>query len=106
MGQLRTIEVCMAPSVVLTRLESSTMGNIAEQTVLRDYLRDTSTPPPGPFERPLPTKTHWWDTGNQHAYRLILLERHAAFVPGREARLRKLNGSKNLLRKLKVPDIS
>jgi len=96
MGDLRTVEVCMAPSVALGDPDHSTMGNIVEQVILHDYLADTTFPPPHPFSPPAVTTTNWWDVGNQHVYRLLLLKRHPDL---KEKKLRDL-------KTLKIPDIS
>jgi len=96
MGQLRNAEVCMAPSVALDRFESSTMGGLAEQAILRDYLIECSRTPPDPFQEPKATLEEWWDTGNKHNYIAILLLRHKDII---EKRLRSIQP-------LRIPDIS
>jgi hypothetical protein len=96
MSDLRKVAVCFAPSVVLGDQGPSTMGNIVEQAILHDYLEDTSFPPPHPFTVPLPNNTDWWDVGNQHVYRDLLLTRHPEL---NERKVREL-------KTLKVPDIS
>lgn len=96
MGALRDVEVCMAPSVELDRLQASTMGGVAEQAILRDYLVECSRTPPNPFQSPQATREEWWDTGNRDNYKVILLERHPEI---NQWKLRSI-------KKLKVPDIS
>jgi hypothetical protein len=96
MGILRDVEVCMAPSVALRSGEAATMGGVAEQAILRDYLIECSRTPPNPFQSPQATREEWWDTGNRDNYKAILLERHSEI---NEQKLRGIN-------KLKVPDIS
>jgi hypothetical protein len=96
MAQMKKVRVCMAPSVAIRSRNASTMGNIVEQMVLRDYLRDTSRVPPHPFERPAVTIENWWDTGNQQHYKEILLLRHKQIDEGGLRRMRRL----------RVPDLS
>jgi hypothetical protein len=96
-SELRKVEVCMAPSVVLTRPDASRMGFLVEQVILRDYLRDTSRTPPPPYERLVPTTEDWWDVADVGIYKALLLKRH---LPGIDAR--KLQD----LKTLRVPDIS
>lgn len=96
MGQLRNAEVCMAPSVALDRYMSSTMGGLAEQAILRDYLIECSRTPPNNYQEPKATLEEWWDTGNKQNYIDILLIRHKDIS---ERILRKI-------RPLRIPDIS
>jgi hypothetical protein len=96
MGQLRYVEVCMAPSLELDRLAASTMGGLAEQAILRDYLNECSRTPPGLISQPQTTLEEWWDSGNRDAYKVILLQRHRNI---NERALRNL-------KTLKVPDYS
>jgi len=96
MGALRKVTICMAPSVALDRQQASTMGGVAEQAILRDYLVECSRTPPNPFQSPQATKEEWWDTGNRDNYKVILLERHP------EINQRKLRS----IQRLKVPDMS
>lgn len=96
LGQMRKVRVCMAPSVAIGGSDASTMGNIVEQLVLKDYLADTTKVPPHPYERPAVTITNWWDTGNQQHYKEILLRRHDHVDEGQLRRMRRL----------KVPDLS
>jgi hypothetical protein len=86
----------MAPSMALDRWQSSTMGSIAEKTILRDYLVECSLTPPNPFQRPVLTPGDWWDTGNVAHYKKNLLERHPEINPT----------TLNSIKKLKIPDIS
>ena len=96
MGALREVEVCMAPSVALDRQQASTMGGVAEQAILRDYLVECSRTQPNPFQSPQATREEWWDTGNRDHYKQLLLERHPEI---NQRKLRDIN-------RLKVPDIS
>ncbi|GAB2176680.1 hypothetical protein [Dongia sp. agr-C8] len=97
MGVVRSVEICMAPSVALSRGEASTMGGVVEQTILRDYFNECSRTPPNRFQSPQATKEDWWDTGNREHYKVILLERHHPGINEQQ-----LRGMK----RLKIPDIS
>ncbi|MGZ8915769.1 MAG: hypothetical protein ACXW6K_13890 [Candidatus Binatia bacterium] len=96
MSELRSVEVCMAPGVVLTRPDASTMGNIVEQTILHDYLKDTSFPPPPVIGPPLETLIHWWDVGDKEKYLKMLIKRHPNLSKAELGNLREI----------RIPDIS
>jgi hypothetical protein len=96
MGQLRFVHICMAPSVALPRFAAATMGGVAEQHILHDYLLECSRMTQHPILNPQPTKEEWWDSGNQQHYKMVLLERHKDL---NEDKLRRL-------KTLRVPDIS
>ncbi len=91
----RQVTLCFAPGVALTQKESSTMGHVVEQFILRDYYRDTWKTPPHAFEILTPTSTEWWDTGQRDQYVRMLVERHG--VSERQV---------NKLDPFQLPDIS
>jgi hypothetical protein len=95
MGQPRQVEVCMAPSIELTRFDASTMGGIVEQAILRDYVDECARNPRKPFD----DREEFWDTSNREHWKLALITRHP-HISGR------MLDDLIKLKRLKVPDIS